>query len=151
MASLFYLWHSFHGGTDVWDNYSQHGDICRGYFKVLIILSKAHAIAQVVSRRFPTAAARVRSQVRSGHVEFVPDENKLGQVFSEYFGFPCQFSFHRLLHIHHHLSSIIWGWYNRPNSGRRTKWTTTTTTTTTTIFWNLGMRCPLYGHRKKNI
>jgi hypothetical protein len=28
----------------------------------------------------------------------------LGQVFSEYFGFPCQFSFHRLLHIHH-LSS----------------------------------------------
>jgi hypothetical protein len=29
----------------------------------------------------------------------------LGQVFSEYYGFPCQFSFHRLLHIHHHLSS----------------------------------------------
>jgi hypothetical protein len=29
----------------------------------------------------------------------------LGQVFSEYFGFPCQFSFHRLLRIHHHLSS----------------------------------------------
>jgi hypothetical protein len=28
----------------------------------------------------------------------------LGQVFSEYFGFPCQFTFHRLLHIHH-LSS----------------------------------------------
>jgi hypothetical protein len=29
----------------------------------------------------------------------------LGQDFSEYFGFPCQFSFHRLLHNHHHLSS----------------------------------------------
>jgi hypothetical protein len=29
----------------------------------------------------------------------------LGQVFSEYFGFPCQSSFHRLLHIHHHRSS----------------------------------------------
>jgi hypothetical protein len=28
-----------------------------------------------------------------------------GLVFSEYFDFPCQFSFHRLLHIHHHLSS----------------------------------------------
>jgi hypothetical protein len=28
----------------------------------------------------------------------------LGQVFSEYFGFPCQFAFHRLLH-NHHLSS----------------------------------------------
>jgi hypothetical protein len=29
----------------------------------------------------------------------------LGQVFSEYFGFPCQFSFHRLLHVYYHLSS----------------------------------------------
>jgi hypothetical protein len=29
----------------------------------------------------------------------------LGQVFSEYFDFPCQFSFHRLLHTH--LSSGI--------------------------------------------
>jgi hypothetical protein len=29
----------------------------------------------------------------------------LGQVFSEYFGFPCQFSFHQLLHNHPHLSS----------------------------------------------
>jgi hypothetical protein len=31
---------------------------------------------------------------RSGHVEFVADKVALGQVFSEYFGFPCQFSFH---------------------------------------------------------
>jgi hypothetical protein len=29
----------------------------------------------------------------------------LGQVFSEYFGFPCQFLFHRLHHTHHHLTS----------------------------------------------
>jgi hypothetical protein len=28
-----------------------------------------------------------------------------GQVLSEFFGIPCQFLFHRLLHIHHHLSS----------------------------------------------
>jgi hypothetical protein len=28
-----------------------------------------------------------------------------GQVSSEYFAFPYKFSFHRLLHIHHHLSS----------------------------------------------
>jgi hypothetical protein len=41
---------------------------------------------------------------RSGHMGFVVDEVALGQVFSEYFGFPCQFSFHRLLHTHH-LSS----------------------------------------------
>jgi hypothetical protein len=32
------------------------------------------------------------------------DKVALGQVFSEYFGFPCQFSFHRLLDTHH-LSS----------------------------------------------
>jgi hypothetical protein len=36
----------------------------------------------------------------------VVDIVALGQVFSEYFGFTCKFSFHRLLHIHHHpLSS----------------------------------------------
>jgi hypothetical protein len=44
-------------------------------------------------------------QPRSGHVWFVVDVVALGQVFSEYFGFPCQFSFHRLLHTHHHPSS----------------------------------------------
>jgi hypothetical protein len=38
-------------------------------------------------------------------VGFVVDEVALGQVLSEYFGFPCQFSFHRLFHIHHHLSA----------------------------------------------
>jgi hypothetical protein len=61
-------------------------------------------IAQAHSRQLSTAAARVRAQVRSGHVGFVVDKVALGQVFSEYFGFPCQFSFHRLLHTHH-LSS----------------------------------------------
>jgi hypothetical protein len=42
---------------------------------------------------------------RSGHVEFVVDKMALGQVFSEYSGFSCHSSFHRLLHYHHHLSS----------------------------------------------
>jgi hypothetical protein len=41
----------------------------------------------------------------SSHVEFVVDKVALGQVYTGYFGFPCQFSSHRLLHIHHHLSS----------------------------------------------
>jgi hypothetical protein len=31
----------------------------------------------------------------------------LGQVLSEYFGFPCQSSFHQLLHNHPHLSSGV--------------------------------------------
>jgi hypothetical protein len=39
---------------------------------------------------------------RSGHVGFVV---ALQQIFSECFRFPWQFSFHRLLHTHHHLSS----------------------------------------------
>jgi hypothetical protein len=38
-------------------------------------------------------------------VGFVVDKVALGQVFSEYFGFPCQSSFHQLLHNHLHLSS----------------------------------------------
>jgi hypothetical protein len=29
------------------------------------------------------------------------DKVALGQVFSEYFGFPCHFSFHQLLNTHH--------------------------------------------------
>jgi hypothetical protein len=29
--------------------------------------------------------------------DFVVDKVALGQVFSEYFGFPCQSSFHKLL------------------------------------------------------
>jgi hypothetical protein len=61
------------------------------------------AIALEVSRRLPTAEARLRA--RSDYVRFVVDRVALGQVFSEYFGFPCQFSFHQLLHTHNHLSS----------------------------------------------
>jgi hypothetical protein len=32
---------------------------------------------------------------------FVADKMELEQVSYEYFGFPCQFSLHRLLHTHH--------------------------------------------------
>jgi hypothetical protein len=42
---------------------------------------------------------------RSGHAGFVVDKVVLVQIFSEYFGFPYQFSFHRLPHIHRDLSS----------------------------------------------
>jgi hypothetical protein len=41
---------------------------------------------------------------RSSYMGFVVDKVQLVQVFSEYFNFPSQFSFHRLLHIRH-LSS----------------------------------------------
>jgi hypothetical protein len=36
------------------------------------------------------------------HLGFVVDKAVLGQVFSEYFSFPCQ-SFHQFLHDHNHL------------------------------------------------
>jgi hypothetical protein len=48
--------------------------------------------AQAVSRRLPTVAARVRSQVKSCGI--CGGQVALGQ----YFGFPCQFSFHQVLH-----------------------------------------------------
>jgi hypothetical protein len=36
------------------------------------------------------------------HIELF--KTYMGQVFSEYFGFPCQSSFHQFLHNHPHLS-----------------------------------------------
>jgi hypothetical protein len=33
---------------------------------------------------------------------FVVDKAALGQVFSEYFGFPCQSSFHQFFHYYNH-------------------------------------------------
>jgi hypothetical protein len=67
-----------------------------------LVFKEDRAIAQPVSPRLPKAAARVRAQVRCSG--FVVDKVALGQVVSEYFGFPCKFLFHRLLHTHH-LSS----------------------------------------------
>jgi hypothetical protein len=48
--------------------------------------------SEAVSRWLPTAAARVRARV--WQVRFVVDKVASGQVFSEYFGFPCQKPFH---------------------------------------------------------
>jgi hypothetical protein len=62
------------------------------------------AIAQAVSRWLPIAAGRIRARVC--HVGFVVDKVALGQVFSEYFGFPCQSSFHQILHHHNHPGQV---------------------------------------------
>jgi hypothetical protein len=53
---------------------------------------KILAMGQAASRRLHTAATRF--DPRSDHVGFVVDKVALRQVSSEYFGFPCQFSFH---------------------------------------------------------
>jgi hypothetical protein len=47
---------------------------------------------------FPTGRPGLKP--RSGHVGFMVHKVTLRQVFSEYFCFACQFSFHLLLHIH---------------------------------------------------
>jgi hypothetical protein len=39
-------------------------------------------------------------------VGFVVDEVALGQVFSEYFGFSCQSSFHQILHHHNQPGQV---------------------------------------------
>jgi hypothetical protein len=74
------------------------------YIKSLLLLSSVsdstcRSLAQAVRRRL------LGFKPRTGHVGFVVYRVALGQVFSEYFSFPSQFSFHRLLHTRH-LSSV---------------------------------------------
>jgi hypothetical protein len=79
-------------------------------------MAEGRAIAQAVSRWLPTAAARVRARV--WQVGFVVDKMALGQIFSEYFGFPTN--------LHSTKFSIITitrGRYDRLLSGRRAEWT----------------------------
>jgi hypothetical protein len=58
----------------------------------------------------------------------------LGHVYSEYFGFPCQSSFHQILHPHNHLGQVQYA-----RSGRRTGWTQT------------GLHPPLCEFKKRSI
>jgi hypothetical protein len=48
--------------------------------------------------------------VSGQHVGFVVDKAALGQVFSEYFGFPCQSSFHQFLDHHNHPGLAQWAY-----------------------------------------
>jgi hypothetical protein len=70
-------------------------------------------MAQAVSRWLPIAEARVRARVC--HVGFVVDKVALGQVFSEYFGFPCPSLFHQI--------TITRGKYSRSFGGQHAEWT----------------------------
>jgi hypothetical protein len=72
---------------------------------------EGRAIAQAVSRRLHTAAARVQTRVWSYGILWWLTKVALGQVFSENFGFPCQSTFHLLLHNHLHYHSRL---ANRP-------------------------------------
>jgi hypothetical protein len=74
------------------------------------------AIARAVSRRLPTAAAWVRTQVRSCEVCGTQSGTRAGFLPIHQFPLPILIPPTAL-----HSSSISRGWYNRPNSGRRTK------------------------------
>jgi hypothetical protein len=69
-----------------------------------VTVSSKHKVANLHKEKGPRHSSGGPGSIAgSGQVEFVVDKVALGQVFSEYFGFPCQFSFHQLLHTHHHL------------------------------------------------
>jgi hypothetical protein len=76
------------------------------------------SIAQAANRRLPTSAARVRARVRSCGI--CGGQSGTGAGFLRVLRFPSPIS---IPPITPQLSStIIWGCYNRPNSGRTTKW-----------------------------
>jgi hypothetical protein len=64
-------------------------------------INTGRAIDQAVSRRLPTAAARVQTRVWSCGILWWT-KVALGQLFSQSFDFPCQSTFHLLLHNHLH-------------------------------------------------
>jgi hypothetical protein len=78
-----------------------------------------HGQAHEVSSRLLTAAARVRVQVKSCGI--------CGGQSGTWKGFLLVLRFPLPIipppTAPHSSSSIIWGWYNRPISGQRTKWT----------------------------
>jgi hypothetical protein len=75
------------------------------------------AIAQAVSRWLPTAAARVRARVRS--CEICGGQNGTGAGLLRVLRLPLPIRI-PLIAPQSSSSSIIWDWYNRPNSGRST-------------------------------
>jgi hypothetical protein len=82
-----------------------------------LVSNEDRATAQAVSRRLPTAAARVRAQVRSCGIS--GRQSGAGAGFLRVFRFPLPIP---IPPTASHTSSIIWGWYNRSKSGRRAKW-----------------------------
>jgi hypothetical protein len=81
------------------------------------------AIAQAVSRLLLTAAARVRARVTSCGI--CGGQNGIGGGFLRVLRFPLPIL---IPPTAPYSSSIVRGWYNRPVSGRCTKWTQRHTT-----------------------
>jgi hypothetical protein len=84
----------------------------------LLTINHVRAVAQVVSRRLPTAAPRVRAQVTSRGICGGQSDTAAGFFQVRRFRLPIL-----IPPTAPHSSSIIRGWYIGPNNGRRTKWT----------------------------
>jgi hypothetical protein len=90
----------------------------------LTCIVAGRAIAQAVSRWLPRATAQVRALVRSCGI--CGGQSDTGAGFLRVLRFPLPIL---IPPIAPQSSSIIRGWYNRPVSGRRTKWTQSRPTT----------------------
>jgi hypothetical protein len=86
---------------------------------VVTVILKGSAIVQAVSRQLLTAAVRVRVQVTSCGI--CGRQSGTGARFLRVLRFPLPIFIPAP--APHSSSSIIRGWQNRPNSGRRTKCT----------------------------
>jgi hypothetical protein len=88
--------------------------------EMILVFSKykgGRAIAQADSRRLPTAEARVQSQIKSCGI--CGEQSGNGTGFLRMLRCPLPI----LVPPNVPYSSIIPGWYNRPVTDRRTKWT----------------------------
>jgi hypothetical protein len=83
------------------------------------LLNEGCHLPQTVSHRLLTAAARIRTQVRSYGI--CGGQSGSEVRFLRVLRFPLPILIPPI--APHPLSSINRGWYNRPNSGRRAKWT----------------------------
>jgi hypothetical protein len=89
------------------------------YGGVVFSIILRHAIAQEFNRRLTTAAAQVRARVRSCGI--CGGQIGTGVGYLRVLRFPLPIRIPPI--TPQSSSSIIRSWYNRPNSGRSTKWT----------------------------
>jgi hypothetical protein len=88
------------------------------FSELFICYEVGRVIAQVVSRRLSHRDCPVRSPVRSCGI--CGGQSGTGASFLRVLRFPLPILIPLTAPV---SSSIIWSWYNRPVSGRRTKWT----------------------------